>query len=133
MSATEQSVERSGSVKSTSCVTDMINKREGQKTTTPRPRSLFGSSEKCDVCTKTVYPMEKLAADGKVFHKACLKCKHCNKTLSLGSFAALQGEMYCKPHFKQLFKEKGNYDEGFGREQHKKNWESTDKEKESKN
>ena len=25
-------------------------------------------------------------------------------------------------HFKQLFKMKGNYDEGFGREQHKAKW-----------
>ena len=24
------------------------------------------------------------------------------------------GKYYCKPHFKQLFKEKGNYSEGFG-------------------
>lgn len=41
---------------------------------------------------------------------------------SLGSFAALQGEFYCKPHFQQLFKSKGNYDEGFGRKQHKERW-----------
>ena len=27
-----------------------------------------------------------------------------------------------KPHFKQLFKLKGNYDEGFGSEQHKYKW-----------
>lgn len=30
--------------------------------------------------------------------------------------------MYCIPHFKQLFMEKGNYDEGFGLEQHKDKW-----------
>lgn len=41
---------------------------------------------------------------------------------SLGSFAALHGEFYCKPHFQQLFKSKGNYDEGFGRKQHKELW-----------
>ena len=45
----------------------------------------------------------------------------------LGNFAALQGQFYCKPHFKQLFKVKGNYDEGFGRPQHKKNWEDKGK------
>ncbi|GCC22006.1 hypothetical protein chiPu_0000390 [Chiloscyllium punctatum] len=33
---------------------------------------------------------------------------------SLGNYASLHGQMYCKPHFKQLFKSKGNYDEGFG-------------------
>jgi hypothetical protein len=42
--------------------------------------------------------------------------------LSLGNYAALSGQMYCKPHFKQLFLLKGNYSEGFGEEQHKKKW-----------
>ncbi|EDO50008.1 predicted protein [Nematostella vectensis] len=78
--------------------------------------------EKCEVCNKTVYPMERLAADKKVYHKFCFKCNECNNTLRLGNYAALQGKVYCKPHFKQLFKVKGNYDEGFGREQHKTQW-----------
>ncbi|KAK7154950.1 hypothetical protein R3I93_009789 [Phoxinus phoxinus] len=30
--------------------------------------------------------------------------------------------MYCKPHYKQLFKSKGNYDEGFGERPHKDLW-----------
>lgn len=78
--------------------------------------------EKCESCNKTVYPMEKLSADKKVFHKTCFKCTECKSTLRLGNYAALQGTLYCKPHFKQLFKAKGNYDEGFGREQHKTQW-----------
>lgn len=41
---------------------------------------------------------------------------------SLGSYAAMHGEFYCRPHFQQLFKSKGNYDEGFGRKQHKELW-----------
>ena len=49
----------------------------------------------------------------------------------LGNYAALQGQIYCKPHFKQLFKVKGNYDEGFGRQQHKKNWDEKAKSGES--
>eukprot|EP00211_Chloroparvula_japonica_P004555 CAMPEP_0119133618 /NCGR_PEP_ID=MMETSP1310-20130426/13461_1 /TAXON_ID=464262 /ORGANISM="Genus nov. species nov., Strain RCC2339" /LENGTH=620 /DNA_ID=CAMNT_0007124317 /DNA_START=224 /DNA_END=2086 /DNA_ORIENTATION=+ len=36
----------------------------------------------------------------------------------------MKGEYFCKPHFKQLFKLKGNYDEGFGGEQHKNKWKS---------
>lgn len=36
--------------------------------------------------------------------------------LSTGNFAGLKGKLYCKPHFKQLFQLKGNYDEGFGGE-----------------
>ncbi len=44
--------------------------------------------------------------------QSCFRCKECNKVCSLGGFAALKGEIFCKPHFKQLFKLKGNYDEG---------------------
>lgn len=40
----------------------------------------------------------------------------------LGNFASLQGIYYCKPHLKQLFREKGNYDEGFGREKYNTKW-----------
>lgn len=41
---------------------------------------------------------------------------------SLGTYASLRGNIYCKPHFNQLFKSKGNYDEGFGHKQHKELW-----------
>ena len=66
--------------------------------------------------------MDKISADEKIFHKTCFRCGQCDKILSLGNYAALAGVYYCKPHFKQLFALKGNYDEGFGREQHKKLW-----------
>ncbi|KAK2110886.1 hypothetical protein P7K49_010632 [Saguinus oedipus] len=78
--------------------------------------------ETCAACQKTVYPMERLVADKLIFHNSCFCCKHCHTKLSLGSYAALHGEFYCKPHFQQLFKSKGNYDEGFGRKQHKELW-----------
>lgn len=42
---------------------------------------------------------------------------------SLGNYASLHGNVYCKPHFNQLFKAKGNYDEGFGHRPHKELWE----------
>lgn len=41
---------------------------------------------------------------------------------SLANFACLHGSIYCKPHFNQLFKSKGNYDEGFGHRPHKDLW-----------
>ncbi len=120
--------------------------------------------------------MEKLEADGRVFHKNCFRCSECGKAISLGAFAAIEGrvcvcvcvcvcvyvcvcvcvgmlyiyiyiyicvcvlsserrhlfhvahtfdsffafrlrflltgQIFCKPHFKQLFKLKGNYSEG---------------------
>lgn len=42
--------------------------------------------------------------------------------VSLGTYASLNGNIYCKPHFNQLFKSKGNYDEGFGHRPHKELW-----------
>ncbi|XP_006879542.1 PREDICTED: xin actin-binding repeat-containing protein 2-like [Elephantulus edwardii] len=45
-----------------------------------------------------------------------------SRQADLGNYASLHGKIYCKPHFKQLFKSKGNYDEGFGHKQHKDRW-----------
>lgn len=79
--------------------------------------------ETCIACLQTVYPLERLEAHKQVFHKSCFRCVHCSTKLSLGNFASLHGNIYCKPHFSQLFKSKGNYDEGFGHRPHKELWE----------
>ncbi|KAI4887083.1 hypothetical protein NFI96_013968, partial [Prochilodus magdalenae] len=76
-------------------------------------------SEMCTVCRKRVYPMEGLIADKKKFHKSCFSCEHCSNKLrplsnSLGNYVSLHGHLYCPPHYKQLFKSKGNFGEGFG-------------------
>ncbi|XP_063257218.1 xin actin-binding repeat-containing protein 2 [Prinia subflava] len=83
-------------------------------------------NETCKLCQQRVYPMECLIADKQNFHKSCFRCHHCGSQLSLGNYASLHGKIYCKPHFKQLFKSKGNYDEGFGHKQHKELWNSKD-------
>ncbi|CAF1929436.1 unnamed protein product [Rotaria magnacalcarata] len=77
---------------------------------------------KCSVCQKTVYAMEKIEADKKVYHKSCFKCMHCKSILKLGNFTANDGQIYCKPHFLQLFAIKGNYSTGFGLNDHKARW-----------
>ncbi|KAM8794061.1 LIM domain and actin-binding protein 1 [Eudromia elegans] len=82
------------------------------------------AKEICVGCQKTVYPMERLFANQQVFHISCFRCSYCNSKLSLGTYASLRGNIYCKPHFNQLFKAKGNYDEGFGHKQHKELWAS---------
>ncbi|XP_044204059.1 LIM domain and actin-binding protein 1-like isoform X1 [Thunnus albacares] len=79
--------------------------------------------ETCIACLKTVYPLERLVAHQHVYHKSCFRCVHCSTKLSLGNYASLHGNVYCKPHFSQLFKAKGNYDEGFGYRPHKEIWE----------
>ena len=84
-------------------------------TAAAKPRWQPVASPKCVVCDKSVYEIEKLVADERVFHKTCFKCGHCSKTLSLGNYASINEKTYCKPHFKQLFAEKGgNYGEAFG-------------------
>uniref|UniRef100_A0A8C2CRI0 LIM zinc-binding domain-containing protein n=1 Tax=Cyprinus carpio TaxID=7962 RepID=A0A8C2CRI0_CYPCA len=78
--------------------------------------------ESCVSCLKTVYPLEKLVANQQIYHKSCFRCTFCSTKLSLGTYASLHGDIYCKPHFSQLFKSKGNYDEGFGHRPHKEMW-----------
>ncbi|KAK5604085.1 hypothetical protein CRENBAI_023562 [Crenichthys baileyi] len=80
--------------------------------------------ETCVSCQKTVYPLERLVANKDVYHSSCFRCSHCNTKLSLATYASLHNNIYCKPHFCQLFKAKGNYDEGFGHRPHKEQWES---------
>ncbi|XP_073682033.1 LIM domain and actin-binding protein 1 isoform X2 [Garra rufa] len=80
------------------------------------------TQERCVSCQKTVYPLEKLVANQQIYHKTCFRCAFCSTKLSLGTYASLHGNIYCKPHFSQLFKSKGNYDEGFGHRPHKEMW-----------
>jgi len=86
--------------------------------------------ERCTACGKIVYQTEKTIVDEKeskkVYHKSCIRCCYdrCNKVLSLGEYSSIEGKFYCKPHFKQLFATKGNYEESFGIEKEKK-WDSS--------
>ncbi|KJE97398.1 LIMD2 protein [Capsaspora owczarzaki ATCC 30864] len=76
----------------------------------------------CEICDKTVYPMEQISADGHIYHKTCFRCQECKKILSLGAYSAVAGQVFCKPHFTQIFKTKGNYDTAFGKESLKAKW-----------
>ncbi|XDV46347.1 hypothetical protein PO909_014255 [Leuciscus waleckii] len=80
--------------------------------------------ETCVACLKTVYPLEKLVANQQIYHNTCFRCAYCNTKLSLVNYASLHNNVYCKPHYCQLFKAKGNYDEGFGHRPHKELWET---------
>ncbi|KAM7405291.1 hypothetical protein PAMP_012564 [Pampus punctatissimus] len=98
------------------------NQRDSSQTKTPRSFRL-PVRETCVSCLKTVYPLERLVANQHVYHSSCFRCSHCNTKLSLANYASLHNNVYCKPHFSQLFKAKGNYDEGFGHRPHKELWE----------
>ncbi|XP_057338558.1 uncharacterized protein LOC130676403 isoform X14 [Microplitis mediator] len=76
----------------------------------------------CESCQKKVYPLEKIETNNKMFHKQCFRCLQCNCILRMDSFTLNNGKLYCIPHFKQLFIVRGNYEEGFGIDQHKNKW-----------
>nr|GMC63903.1 LIM domain-containing protein WLIM2b-like [Ipomoea batatas] len=75
--------------------------------------SFIGTQQKCKACEKTVYPVELLSADGINYHKSCFRCTHCKGTLKLSNYSSMEGVLYCKPHFEQLFKESGNFNKNF--------------------
>lgn len=99
------------------------NQRDSSQPKTPKSFRL-PVRETCVSCQKTVYPLERLVANQHIYHSSCFRCSHCNTKLSLANYASLHNNVYCKPHFCQLFKAKGNYDEGFGHRPHKELWES---------
>ncbi|KAK4411365.1 LIM domain-containing protein PLIM2c [Sesamum angolense] len=88
-------------------------KHEKENSSNKAPNKLSamfsGTQDKCPACHKTVYPLEKVIMEGESFHKSCFKCAHGGCPLTHSSYAALDGILYCKVHFQQLFMEKGNY------------------------
>lgn len=72
-----------------------------------------GTQQKCKACDKTVYFVDQLSADGVSYHKACFRCNHCKGTLKLSNYSSMEGVLYCKPHFDQLFRESGNFNKNF--------------------
>ncbi|CAL4921922.1 unnamed protein product [Urochloa decumbens] len=72
-------------------------------------RMFSGTQDKCATCGKTAYPLEKVTVEEKAYHKSCFKCSHGGCAITPSNYAALEGILYCKHHFSQLFKEKGSY------------------------
>ncbi|XP_072050280.1 cysteine-rich protein 2-like [Amphiura filiformis] len=59
---------------------------------------------KCPTCQKEVYFAEKVTSLGKDWHRGCLRCEKCKKTLSSGSHAEREGKPYChNPCYSSLF------------------------------
>ncbi|KAF6138974.1 hypothetical protein GIB67_010700 [Kingdonia uniflora] len=72
-----------------------------------------GTTQKCKACEKTVYLVDQLTADNRIFHKACFRCYHCKSTLKLSNYNSFEGVLYCRPHFDQIFKRTGSLDKSF--------------------
>uniref|UniRef100_A0A8C8CPH0 LIM zinc-binding domain-containing protein n=1 Tax=Oncorhynchus tshawytscha TaxID=74940 RepID=A0A8C8CPH0_ONCTS len=74
-----------------------------------------GEPSKCPRCSKTVYFAEKVTSLGKDWHRPCLRCERCCKTLAPGSHAEHDGQPYChKPCYATLFGPKGVNTGGVG-------------------
>lgn len=58
-----------------------------------------------------------------VFYWICWLALNCYDRMD--TYTLNNDQLYCLPHFRQLFIAKGNYDEGFGSNQHKRKWEVT--------
>uniref|UniRef100_A0AAV2KYM6 F-actin monooxygenase n=1 Tax=Knipowitschia caucasica TaxID=637954 RepID=A0AAV2KYM6_KNICA len=63
----------------------------------------LGGSDMCHFCSKRVYVMERLSADGHFFHRDCFRCDVCNCVLRLGThmYDSREGKFYCKTHYAQ--------------------------------
>ena len=73
------------------------------------------SGETCFVCSRKVYPAERLIAGGRLFHRksaghrGCFNCYQCGVALSAANFSSAGSRVYCNAHFRQLFAEHGDY------------------------
>jgi len=63
--------------------------------------------EMCFICTKTVYPTERVAPNSNVMHKSCFRCKECNNPLRIDAYCKNNGKFYCKPDYERLVKNAG--------------------------
>jgi hypothetical protein len=67
-------------------------------------------STKCDICVKTVYPMDpQINLDGAIFHKTCAKCEECRCQITLSNFCRSGNTLLCKTHYFKRFSETGQY------------------------
>jgi len=92
-------------------IKSQLDKSEKAAATGKQTAAMNSSDEKCVACDKRVYVMDKLVVDTQCYHKSCFRCVKCNKVLSLGNFTINNGSAYCKPHFMELFKLRGRYDD----------------------
>lgn len=59
---------------------------------------------KCPACTCPVYPAETfMAGDRTPFHKACVKCFNCKKSLNSQTLNNHLNQLFCMPCYQMLF------------------------------
>ncbi|KAL5125427.1 LIM domain-containing protein WLIM2b [Glycine soja] len=92
--------------------------KQADKTTPELTRSPSKAASMFSGTKKSVLHVAKLLIrwrslshilSGQAYHKSCFKCSHGGCPITPPNYAALEGVLYCKHHFSQLFKEKGSY------------------------
>merc|ERR1719219_520090 len=72
---------------------------------------------KCPACQTSVFPAESfMASDRTPFHKRCVKCKNCNKSLTSATLNEHKTQLYCLPCYDVVFNQQsagGSQYQGF--------------------
>ncbi|KAM9075201.1 cysteine-rich protein 3 isoform 1-T1 [Megaptera novaeangliae] len=78
------------------------------KKSPPHMKTFTGETSLCPGCKEPVYFAEKVMSLGRNWHRPCLRCQRCRKTLTAGSHAEHDGVPYCHiPCYGYLFGPKG--------------------------
>ncbi|OBZ82891.1 LIM domain-containing protein E [Choanephora cucurbitarum] len=72
----------------------------------PKPKTIYTpynmESNKCHICSKTVYYSEKIEANNRAYHKLCFKCQDQGCRLTLANFHYHHGNLFCPKHVPKL-------------------------------
>lgn len=79
-----------------------LSEEETKETNKDKEASHISPADKCVVCGRTVYQMEKCNLDSSVLHRQCVKCSVCKRLLTVGNFVIAESKVYCKPHGQAL-------------------------------
>jgi len=59
---------------------------------------------KCPSCRSSIFPAELvMASDRTPFHKSCVRCKICQKSLTPSTLTEHKTQLYCTPCYQQVF------------------------------
>jgi len=64
-------------------------------------------NDRCPRCNDRVYYAEKVVANGINWHKRCLRCAKCGKSLDSTTLNEHEEEIYCKACYGKCFGPKG--------------------------
>ncbi|TRY97794.1 hypothetical protein DNTS_008287 [Danionella cerebrum] len=127
------SLKRSGSIKDRLAKYQLAVRRQNSINASLEPEESISCSDRKDFSSAEGQILILRSTEIPFLEAKLHRTKKIQKSPSLGTFASLHGNIYCKPHFSQLFRSKGNYDEGFGHRPHKEMWTLRTSEEEREN